>query len=179
MSYNNIIYCNKCLINNKAHSFSLLETKKNIYNKNISVFYTCPGIAEQYDDTDGILNHYKNFLNFVNPDEWIWIFDCNLLSFKHCFEIKTACGIIDIIKKNNKNKKIIIINCNMFTNILFNSVILFLDDTIKNNIIFFDIDKEKEKDKNNNNDSNNLNELNNLCNELGIDIKNILEKRLR
>jgi hypothetical protein len=140
MSYNSIVYCNKCLLNPNSHSFRILNCSDTTNNP---VLYTKIADAENYNDTDGILNHYRELLNLLENREWIWIFDCNDLEIKHCFEIKTSLGIIDILQKNNKNKQILIINSNIFLTIIINSIKLFMDNSISDKIKIF---KKDEKD---------------------------------
>ena len=140
MSYNSIVYCNKCLLNSNSHSFRILNSSDTTNN---AVLYTKIADAENYDDTDGILNHYRELLNLLDNREWIWIFDCDDLEIKHCFEIKTSLGIIDILQKNNKNKQILIINSNIFLTIIINSIKLFMDNSISDKIKIF---KKDEKD---------------------------------
>jgi hypothetical protein len=145
MSYNNNIYCEKCINKPNAHSFNLISiSANNNESSELSessntpfVFYTKIANAIDYDDVDGILEHYRKLLQLIDINEWIWIFDCDDLEIKHCFEITTSIGINKIIKENGKNKKIFIINSNVFLTIILDGIKFFLDNQISNNIEIF------------------------------------------
>jgi hypothetical protein len=95
--------CSICAIDPSSHSFHKVSELE---------FYTCVGDTTKYDDTEGILLHYRNFLENHGENQWIWIFDCKNLGLKHILELKTAHGIIKLLEeKYGKNlKKIVIIN---------------------------------------------------------------------
>ena len=123
MSYNDNIYCEKCVNKPNAHSFNLIGMSANNNESSeasvvTAVFYTKIANAIDYDDVNGILEHYRKLLQLINQKDWIWIFDCNDLEIKHCFEITTSIGINKILKENGKNKKIFIINSNAFLTII-------------------------------------------------------------
>jgi hypothetical protein len=147
MSYKNIIYCYKCYNNKLSHSFRLIEPQNiilynlqnnllnNLLNENNYIFYTKIAEAKDYNDTKGILQHYRNLLHIVSPNKWIWIFDCKDLELKHCFEISTAKGILEILKENGKINKIFIINSNQFLTLMLDTLKFFIDDNISKKII--------------------------------------------
>jgi len=128
MSYKGVIYCNKCYEHSGTHSIRIIKDGK------IPILYTKIAEAKEYDDTNGILQHYRNLLRLIGNREWIWIFDCNDLEFKHCFEIGTSRGIINLLLENGKNKKIYVINSNYFFNIILDTCKLFLDNSISDNM---------------------------------------------
>jgi hypothetical protein len=132
--------CKDCFENSKSHSFNLL-TK---YNLNNHLFYTKIADAEKYNDSDGIINHYKNYLNYINPEKWTWIVDFDNFELKHYFEIKTTIRLANLIKEFGKIDKIIIINSNSFVKLL-----LKITSNIINNmceiIIFSKNDKQELK----------------------------------
>ena len=126
--------CPKCYKNPKAHSFKLLKT-----SLNIPVFYTEPGEAEDYADSDGILTHYENMLKSYGNNEWIWVFNCNNLEMKHSLEFSTARRVAILISEKYYNiKQIYILNSNFIFNIILNIIYPFLDDKIKDLIITID-----------------------------------------
>ena len=126
--------CEKCYKNPKSHSFRLLKS-----NLNIPVFYTSPGEAEDYADSDAILNHYDNMLNLHGKNQWIWVFNCNKLELKHSLEFNTARRVAILIsQKYNNIKQIYILNSNFMFNTILNIVWPFLDDKIKDLIIMVD-----------------------------------------
>ena len=128
--------CLKCYNNPNAHSFKIL----NINNYNKTVFYTCPGDAEDYADYDGILLHYENMLKFNKNKDWIWVFNCNGLQIKHSREFNTAKGVATLISEKylHNIKQIYVINSNFVLNIILNIVWPFLNDKIKSLIITTD-----------------------------------------
>lgn len=136
---NNI--CTKCYENPGSHSFNCLCSTNNI---NQYVFYTNVPSAKIYKDTEGILNHYSNMLHYVNPDSWIWIFDCRNFGLIHSLEIKTAIGITKIVTEYGKLHKIFVINSNNFVNSVYSVVKLLLSDDIRNKTLFI---KSNEKNK--------------------------------
>ena len=79
--------CLTCYNQPSSRSFNCVcETK----NKGEFIFYTKVADAKLYNDTTGILTHYENMLNYVNPEAWIWIFDCKDYKLKHSLQIKTV-----------------------------------------------------------------------------------------
>jgi len=60
--------CLTCFEQPSSHSFNCVcETN----NKKEFIFYTKVADAKLYKDKDGILKHYENMLNYVNPESWI------------------------------------------------------------------------------------------------------------
>jgi hypothetical protein len=158
MSYKNIIYCNKCYNNKFSHSFRLIDQQNkivilqnilpdnlesdllnNLLLVNTYLFYTKIAEANDYNDTPGILQHYRNLLKVVSPNKWIWIFDCKDLELKHCFEISTAKGILEILKDNGKINTIFIINSNRFLTFILDTLKNFIDDNISKKIIILNL----------------------------------------
>lgn len=131
MSYKGIVYCDKCYKNPGAHSIRIIKDGE------IPILYTKIAEAREYSDTTGILQHYRNLLRLLGDKEWIWVFDCDNLEMKHCFEISTSRGIINLIRENGKNKKIYVINSNMFLTIILDSCKLFLDSSISDKMEIF------------------------------------------
>ena len=128
--------CLKCHNNPKAHSFKIL----NIDNYDKTVFYTCPGDAEDYADSYGILLHYKNMLKMNGNKDWIWVFNCERLEIKHSLEFSTARRVAELISEKyvHNIKQIYVINSNFVLNIILNIIWPFLDDKIKDLIIISD-----------------------------------------
>lgn len=104
--------CNSCKENPRSHSFTLLSDY--IYNGiNGKLFYTKIANAELYNDTQGIIKHYENYLNFIKPENWIWIIDFDDIELKHSLQINTTIELSKLINKYKVNK-VIIINENKF-----------------------------------------------------------------
>ena len=133
--------CQTCYQEPGSHSFHLCCETKNI---NELVFYTKVADAKKYNDTNGILEHYKNTFDYYNPESWIWIFDCKDYGLKHSFEVRTAIGLAKIISEYGRIKKILVINSNKFINGVYEIVKLFLDEETNNKIKFI---KKEEREK--------------------------------
>lgn len=124
--------CPICAIDASSHSFDLLY-----HMDNVLVFYSCPANATKYNDTDGILTHFKLALDFYKccENNWEWIFDFKGFELKHIMEIRTAIGIAGII--NNYSKyltKIRIINMNRYTHTMMKIVMPFLNKDVQSKI---------------------------------------------
>jgi hypothetical protein len=125
--------CKTCFESPGSHSFSYLCKTTNI-NINEYVFYTCIANAKLYNDTNGILKHYSNYLEIMNPDLWIWIFNCDGFSMKHYFDIHTIRGLANLIKTYGKVKHIYIINITKLLYLVLKIVKPILDKEIYDKI---------------------------------------------
>ncbi len=97
--------CPICEVDPSSHSFKIIGKVGDKY-----VLYTCPAEATKYKDRQGIKLHYKNTLDKINNEKWIWIFDSKNLTKEHVIEIKVAISIAKIISKNKNLTKIVIKN---------------------------------------------------------------------
>lgn len=116
--------CPICIKEPNSHSFHKISN---------NTFYTCPSQASKYDDTDGILMHYKLFLENHGPNPWIWIFDSKGFELKHMMELQTAYGIVSLLnEKYGKHLiKIIIINPTWHIHSILTIVLPFLNKDIQ------------------------------------------------
>lgn len=135
-------YCLTCYEITSAHSFEVVCHVPRTDKIKEVIFYTKVANAIKYYDTEGILIHYENLLKLVNPDQWVWIFDCSQFGFKHSLEIKTAKAIAKLISNFGKVKKILVINSNTFINIVYKAIKVFLDDEITKNTIIIKSDQK-------------------------------------
>jgi hypothetical protein len=125
--------CSICYNEPFSHSFSLIcKTDDDVY-----IFYTKFANAKLYDDTKGILNHTNNYLSYINPNKWIWIVDCIGFELKHSLQIKTALGLINIIKTFGKLKYMFVTNSNIFFEGLFKFVSSVFTEELKKKIFIF------------------------------------------
>ena len=132
--------CLKCYEKPKSHSFNCVcEINDREY-----IFYTKISESILYNDTDGILKHYENMLNYVEPKSWIWIVNCDGYSLKHSLEIRTAIGLAKLINRFGRVKKILVINTNSFINGVYLIINKFLSNDTKNKIVFI---KSEESNK--------------------------------
>lgn len=98
--------CPICEKEPSSHSLQKLATKDNV-----NYFYTCPAKAKKYNDTNGILYHYRGVLEEHKNDPWVWIFDSKDFSAKHALNIDLAIKLAKLIDEYSKNlKKIEIVN---------------------------------------------------------------------
>ena len=123
--------CKICDEEPGSHSFEFYgKTKEGVY-----MYYTCPGDAIKYWDTEGILNHYREVLEQNNNNRWCWIFDSKGFDVKHSLEIGTAMGIIDILSKyKNSLCEIQILNGNILIKGFYTFIYPFLSKDIINKI---------------------------------------------
>ena len=125
--------CEICFKFPGSHSFTYL-CKTNDVSSNEYIFYTCVSDSILYNDTMGILNHYKNYLHIMNPDKWIWIFNCNGFSMKHYFDVYTIRGLANLIKSYGRVKHIYIINITKLLYLVLKMVKPILDKEIYDKI---------------------------------------------
>ena len=124
--------CPICLDDPSSHSLrKMRETPDCIY------YYTCPAQASKYNDTEGIINHYRGVLSEI-PDrkEWIWIFDASGFTFKHAMEYTLATRIATLITEefSESLRKIYVVHPTTFISITINVVYPFLSRKIQNMI---------------------------------------------
>lgn len=126
-----------CKICNEApgsHSFYLLAK-----NENVNYYYTCPANAIKYWDTKGILNHYEEILHEKGEQDWIWVFDSNNFGFMHSLQIRTAIGIVGILKKYKDGlKEIRILKPTIYIKSLYRIICPFLSNELKEIITWHD-----------------------------------------
>lgn len=127
--------CNICNNTPNAHSFKYLKIVKNKL-----LFYTCPSKAIKPFDTDGILLHIKNHLEFhLNDKEWIWIIDLTDFGIYQSLNLSLPMKIISFLKEHNffnNLYKIKLKNHNIYSNFLINSIWPMLSNDIKVKILF-------------------------------------------
>ena len=103
--------CDTCKEDFTAHSFNLICNSL----EGGPIFYTKISNASKYDDTNGIVKHCTNYLNYINPqDKWSWIIDFEDFGFKHTLGINTGIQLSKLINKIGKLKYLFVINTNPF-----------------------------------------------------------------
>ena len=124
--------CKLCEKNSTSHSLEIYdETPERI------VYYTCPEKATN-NETAGIVAHYDGVLGEMNGKDWIWILDLKDFGMKHFLEIGNAIALARLIteKYSTHLQKIIIINTNSYTNVIYNIVKPFLSTKIQSIVSF-------------------------------------------
>ena len=84
--------CKICDEYPNSHSFSKISE-----NDGIHIFYTCPAKAIKYNDSVGIIKHYKDTLDLFKGQKWSWIFDSKGFGWKHFTQIKLAIELAKLI----------------------------------------------------------------------------------
>lgn len=116
--------CKPCSEDFTAHSFNLITTTL----EGGPIFYTKISNASKYDDTEGIVNHCTNYLNYINPTEkWCWIIDFEDFGIKHTLGINTGIQLSKLINKIGKLKYLFVINTNGFVEQMLKMIKLTLN----------------------------------------------------
>jgi hypothetical protein len=132
--------CKICKINPDFHSFNHISK----YDSNSYIFYTKITDAKDDEDENALIAHYEKYLEFVNPDKWIWIINFNGFTFKHLMKINLTIKLGHLIQKYTNLEKIIIINSNFIVTKLMLTLKPFLGSTLFGKIDFYN-DAEKNK----------------------------------
>jgi hypothetical protein len=89
--------CPRCATTNgKAHSFEKIGTLKD--NKT-NLFYTCPGMAEEQDDSPEAVSYYLAHFETTRPNPWIWMFDCRGIKSKDLIRSGMAKKLAEVVQK--------------------------------------------------------------------------------
>jgi len=100
--------CTICNEDFTAHSFNhICNTLEGGH-----IFYTKVANASKYDDTLGITNHFTNYLNYIKPEKWSWIVDCQDFGLRHTFGVKTGIQLALLFNRVGGIKHIIFTNTN-------------------------------------------------------------------
>ena len=124
------LLCLLCAADPLDHSFY----KINSVNPKITLFYSCPAESSRYFEREGVINHFDIELTNNQYRPWAWMIDCKGFSWKHATEIKSILSLADLIKEKyaNELKKIWIINSNIVIKVVFNMLLPFIPNNIKN-----------------------------------------------
>jgi hypothetical protein len=120
--------CPICIEDFTAHSFNrICNTLESGH-----FFYTKISNASRYDDTDGIVTHCTNYLNYVNPEKWSWIMDFEGFGIKHTLGINTGIRLSKLINSFGKLKYLLVININPFVEQMLKLIKLTLNKEYHN-----------------------------------------------
>jgi len=72
--------CPQCAIDPTCHSIYIKGHSASDFN--IPVVYTKPGEATMYDDTIGIVRHFRGVADTIHPNPWIWVFDGRWIDYE-------------------------------------------------------------------------------------------------
>jgi hypothetical protein len=138
--------CDTCKHDFTSHSFNLISNTQNAGH----VFYTKISNASKYDDTEGIVKHCTNYLNFIKPqNKWSWIIDFDGFGLKHTLGINTGIQLSKLINNTGNLKNLFVINTNVFVEQMLKMIKLTLNKEYHHCIVII---------KNNNNFINEINE---------------------
>lgn len=132
--------CKLCFNNPNTHSFNHISK----YDSNSFMFYTKITEVKDDENEDALIAHYENYLEFINPDKWIWIINFNSFSLKHLMKINLTIKLGHLIQKYQNLEKIYIINSNYIVSKLMLTLKPFLGLTLFGKIEFLDEDKKNK-----------------------------------
>ena len=98
--------CHYCGVNPKSHSFELMMIT---YENNEYIFYSKLSEAELYYNTESVIEHFKNVLDYYKPDQWSWIFNWKDTSIKHYFLINCVIQLTKLFKNYSESLNTILI----------------------------------------------------------------------
>ena len=130
--------CKLCTINPDTHSFNHVSK----YDNDAYIFYTKIIPVREDEDVDALIAHYENYLEFMNPDKWIWIINFNGITLRHLMKINLTIKLGHLIQKYNNLEKIIILNSNYIVIKLMNALKPFIGSGLFAKIEFLDEDKK-------------------------------------
>lgn len=123
--------CSACAVDPESHSFKKIAEKRNT-----SIFYTKPGAAKMYKDTEGILAHMENALIANNGKKWVCIIDGDDFDIGHATEFATGRGIVALLTKYNDTLvELKIINPTWHLNHVFNDSSSYFTEEVQKKII--------------------------------------------
>jgi hypothetical protein len=134
------LICKLCLINPGIHSFNHISK----YDSNSYIFYTKIIPVREDEDVDALIAHYENYLEFINPDKWIWIINFNGFTFTHLMKINLSIKLGHLIQKYHNLEKICILNSNFIVIKLMSALKPFIGSGLFEKIDFFDEDKKRD-----------------------------------
>jgi hypothetical protein len=127
--------CAKCAKDPNTHSFRKVSEKNGI-----SIYYTHPSKATEYDDTEGILEHIDGALSQLGNKRWVCVIDGTDFDVKHLVQVKTGRGIVELIttKYGANLKQIYIINPSWHIKGLVKCLSAFFDEKTIERIVIMD-----------------------------------------
>jgi hypothetical protein len=121
--------CEICNIDPKSHSFKIIPCN----NPDINLFYSCPCEATKYFDSQGVINHFKLYLEQNNNQPWAYILDCKGFTLGHSTKINTSFEIVSMItnKYGKSLKKVWIINYTWKIKLFLSALVATLTKELK------------------------------------------------
>jgi len=102
--------CQTCNEDYTAHSFNYISNTL----EGGDLFYTKISNASKYDDTDGIVKHCTNYLDYKKPLKWSWVIDFSEFGLKHTLGINTGIKLSRLVNRIGRLNYFIAINTNTF-----------------------------------------------------------------
>lgn len=97
--------CPICQLKPKSHSFDILKE-----DNNQIIYYSCPSESLTPHDHNGIINHYKGFLESKGNKKWIWLIDGKGFKTSH-INVQINMSLIKLLDAHESMlSKIIIFN---------------------------------------------------------------------
>jgi hypothetical protein len=90
--------CPRCeLTGGRAHSFEKIGT---LNDSKTNLFYTCPSLAEEQDDSPEAVQYYLAHFESTRPNPWIWVFDCKGMKSKDLIKSGIGKKFVEAVQKN-------------------------------------------------------------------------------
>ena len=83
--------CPICKLKPMSHSFDILKE-----DENQIIFYSCPSQSLTPHDHDGIVNHYKGYLDSKGLKNWVWLIDGKGFKTSH-INVKINMSLIKLL----------------------------------------------------------------------------------
>ena len=120
--------CDVCKEDFTSHSFNLVcNTLEGGH-----IFYTKISNSTKYHDTDGIVNHFTKYLDYIKPTKWSWIIDFEDFGIKHTLGINTGIRISRVVNSFGGLQHLLVINTNGFVEQMLKMIKLTLNKEYHN-----------------------------------------------
>ncbi len=115
--------CDKCKEDFTSHSFNFVcNTLEGGH-----IFYTKISNSSKYNDTEGIVKHCTNYLNYIQPQKWSWIIDFEGFDIKHTLGLNTGIQLSRLINSFGGLANLFVINTNIFVEQMLKMIKLTLN----------------------------------------------------
>ena len=126
--------CPQCALDPLCHSIYIKGHSASDFN--IPVVYTKPAEATMYDDTIGIVRHFRGVADNLHPKPWIWVFDAEGLGMKHLLSTGPGLALARLFNENYETSlvQIYVLNPNILYRTLLTCIWPFLSTSMRSRI---------------------------------------------
>jgi hypothetical protein len=115
--------CDVCKEDFTSHSFNFVcNTLEGGH-----IFYTKISNSSKYHDTEGIVKHCTNYLNYIQSKKWSWIMDFEDFGIKHTLGLNTGIQLSRLINTYGGLHHLFVINTNVFVEQMLKMIKLTLN----------------------------------------------------